>query len=150
MVSYPADVYGHWVPLLVHKAYPEICASRGVVYIDTWPIEYPMLAVYDPIIINQFTKEQSRPKHELVLDGFWILTHGLDIFTAEGQRWKTWRRIFNPGFSVQNLMSFVPQILEEIEVFRGWLKDVANSGRVVELVDQAERLSMDVVGHLAL
>ncbi|OKL56065.1 hypothetical protein UA08_08623 [Talaromyces atroroseus] len=150
MAAYPSDIYGHYLPLLIEKEYPDICKSRGVMYIDSWPLANPMLAVYDPGLMNQFTTENSRPKHELVRDGFYILGQGLDIFVSEGQQWKEWRKIFNPGFSLQNLMSFVPAIVDEIEVFRGWLKDVAESGNVVELEEQTERLTTDVIGLLAL
>lgn len=150
MAGYPKDLYGHYLPLLIQKEYPDICASRGIVYVDTWPLASPMLAVYDPSIINQFTTEDSRPKHELVLDGFHILTQGLDIFTAEGSKWKVWRKVFNPGFAPQNIMSFVPAILEEVQVFRAWLDQVAKEGGIVEMQEPAEKLTIDVISRVVL
>lgn len=52
MAGYPKDLYGHYLPLLIQKEYPSTCASRGIVYIDTWPLASPMLAVFPGLPTN--------------------------------------------------------------------------------------------------
>lgn len=117
MAQYPFDTNGQYVPLLLAKEYPDVC-DCGLVYVDTWPIGPPILAVFHPEMMAQFTQETSMPKHELLLRQFMPFSNGMDLVSSEGQDWKRWRSIFNPGFSAKNLISFVPAILEEAQVFK--------------------------------
>lgn len=63
MAKYPGNLCGHYVPHMFRVAYPEIC-ERGVIYVDTWPVSPPMLTVFHPDMMSQFTVEQSQPKHD--------------------------------------------------------------------------------------
>lgn len=47
-------------------------------------------------------------------------------------------------------MSFVPAILEEVQVFRDWLNQVAKDGNVVEMQEPAEKLTIDVISRVVL
>jgi len=149
MAKYPLDTSGQYVPLLLAKEYPEIC-NCGLVYVDTWPIAPPMLAVFHPDMMSQFTQETSLPKHDMLRKEFMPFTQCKDLLNLEGQEWKAWRSIFNPGFSSKNLLSFVPAMLEEVHVFRAWLKIVAKSGEVVKLEEQAMKVTIDVIGRAVL
>jgi cytochrome P450 len=149
MAKYPLDTNGQVVPLLLAKEYPEIC-SCGLVYVDTWPIAPPMLAVFHPELMAQFTQETSMPKHELMKKEFMPFTQCKDLVNLEGQEWKRWRGIFNPGFSAKNLLSFVPAILEEVQVFKDWLNTVAKSEEVVKLEEQAMKVTIDIIGRAVL
>lgn len=137
------------MPLLLAKEYPEV-AEQAVLYLDVWPFSHPMLAVFHPDIMAQFTQDNSRPKHSQMREEFHILSGCNDLVNQEGQVWKTWRSIFNPGFSVKNLMSLIPAFLEEIQVFRDWLGDVAESGQIVQLEPKAMRATADIIGRAAL
>ncbi|KAK7740261.1 hypothetical protein SLS63_001461 [Diaporthe eres] len=94
--------------------------------------------------------DNSRPKHSQMREEFHILSGCNDLVNQEGQVWKMWRSIFNPGFSVKNLMSLVPAFLEEIQVFRDWLGDVAETGQVVQLEAKAMRATGDIIGRATL
>ncbi|KAL1884101.1 hypothetical protein Daus18300_000212 [Diaporthe australafricana] len=98
----------------------------------------------------QFTQDNSRPKHRQMREEFHILSGCNDLVNQEGQAWKTWRSVFNPGFSAKNLMSLVPAFLEEIQVFRDWLGDVAENGQVVQLEPKAMRATADIIGRATL
>ncbi|KAH8702111.1 cytochrome P450 [Talaromyces proteolyticus] len=149
MSSHPKDIYGNYLPMLLRQEYPDIC-SRGLVYVDVWPLGYPLLAVFDPGLMSQFTQVQSQPKHEHIRRQFEPFTQGQDLLVAEGEQWSKWRRIFNPGFSAKNIVPCIPAILEEIEVFRDWLKEAARSGETVTLEQQSEKLTVDVISRIVL
>jgi cytochrome P450 len=109
-----------------------------------------MLVVFHPEIMNQFTVDYSLPKHDYLWKQFQPLTNCLDLLTLEGPLWKTWRQIFNPGFSAKNLIRFVPDMIEEVGVFRDWLKSATISGNVIKLAPAAERLTIDIAGRVIL
>ncbi len=149
MAQQPRHMNGQLVPLLLARKYPDLFGS-GVAYLDMWPVTAPMLAVFHPDMMAQFTQETSLPKHEMMRREFLPFTQCNDLVNQEGQSWKTWRSIFNPGFSAKNLLFFVPEMVEEIQIFKDWLKAVAASGKVARLEDQATKMTIDIIGRAAL
>ncbi|KAI1331009.1 cytochrome P450 [Xylariaceae sp. FL0255] len=101
----PPDFHGHWMFHIIQQQYPEM-ASEGILYLDIWPINWPIVAVHHPGMITQFTQEHSLPKWWAQgRRAFKEFSGGKDLLHLEGQRWKTIRAIFNPGFSARNLLS---------------------------------------------
>jgi hypothetical protein len=41
-------------------------------------------------------------------------------------------------------------MVEEIDVFRDWLRTAAMSGKTVPVAQKAEKLTVDIIGRLAL
>ncbi|KAI5862561.1 cytochrome P450 [Durotheca rogersii] len=146
----PRDAHGHWMILYLKREYPEI-TNKGIIYMDVWPVGYPMVAVYDPDMMAQFTQEHSLPK-------FWAMgqvefkpfTNGEDLVTLEGPEWKAARSLFNPGFSMKNLLSLVPDMIEETLVFRERLRKAAESGEIVKLEEYTTDVTVDVIGRTVL
>jgi cytochrome P450 len=149
MARYPRDLSGQQMPYLLTKEYPELTAC-GLIYLDTWPISGPMLAVFHPDMMAQFTQETSLPKHKMLRREFGPLTQCHDLLTMEGQEWKMWRSIFNPGFSVRNLTTLLPVFLEEVQVLKDGLVKAAKSGEVVELESYLQKGTIDVICRAAL
>lgn len=147
--QFPADLNAQCTPLLLAELYPEV-AAHGLMYVDTWPFSYPMLAVFHPDMMAQFTQDVSLPKHEHMHKEFVVFSGLNDLVNQSGQEWKTWRSIFNPGFSAKNLMALVPSFLEEIQVFRDWLATVAEAGEVVQLEPKVMRGTTDIIGRATL
>jgi Cytochrome P450 len=149
-MKYPPDTSKLTVPLLLVRENPELFKD-GIMLFDTWPItKEPNLTVFHPDMMAQFTQETSLPKHYMMQAEFYPFSQLNDLVNQEGQVWKTWRSIFNPGFSSKNLLSLVPMMLEEILVFREWLKKVATTEEVIKLEDQARRVTIDVMGRAVL
>jgi cytochrome P450 len=149
MMKQPKDTSGLYTPLLLLREQPELF-DCGVAYLDVWPINSPMLAVFHPDMMAQFTQDISLPKHEMMRYEFMPFTECNDLVNQEGQVWKTWRGVFNPGFSAKNLLTFVPEMVEEILVFKDWMKSAAASGEVKTLENQAAKLTLDVIGRAVL
>jgi cytochrome P450 len=150
MANQPARTSGLYVPLLLARKYPELFEDAGCIYLDMWPIASPMLAVYHPDLMAQYTQVTSLPKHGQMKMEFTPFTGCNDLVTQEGKDWKTWRSVFNPGFSAKNILSFVPEIVEEILIFKDWLTDVAKKGEVRKLDAQAAKITVDVMGRVVL
>lgn len=131
------------------RAYPEMCAE-GIVYLDPWPFGLPMAAVFAPELMSQYTQDKSIPKSHWLLRELKPLTNGRDIVTMEGQEWKFWRSVFNPGFSAKNLTALLPSFLEEIQVFREKMIATAKSRKVIELEGAAQQVTVDVICRAAL
>ncbi|KAI1776767.1 cytochrome P450 [Hypoxylon cercidicola] len=146
----PRDGHGHWMFHHLKLEYPEI-ANKGIIYLDIWPIGYPMIAVYHPEMMAQFTQEHSLPK-------FWAMgqvefgsfTGGEDLIIIDGPEWKSWRGLLNPGFSARNLLSLVPDMIEEVLIFRERFRKAASSGEVVKLEDYTTNVIIDVIGRAVL
>lgn len=149
MSKYPPGAASQYMFPALLELYPEL-ADQGGLYVDVWPIFPPMIVVFDPDMISQFTQDRSLPKHEHLRHQFRPFTQCLDVVSQEGQEWKTWRSIFNPGFSAKNLSALMPHLLEEIDVFRQWMKTTAMSGKTVPLESQAIKLTVDLIGRASL
>lgn len=125
-------------------------ASQGVLYMDLWPFSDPIMAVLHPDMVAQFTQDVSMPKHPVMKTEFMPFSGCKDLLNMSGQEWKMWRSIFNSGFATKNLMALLPSFLEEIEIFRDWLGEVAKTGEVVPLDTQAMALTTDIIGRATL
>lgn len=146
----PRDGNGQWIFHHLQKEFPDI-AGQGIVYLDPWPIGYPIVAVYNPEMMAQFTQETSLPKYWAMGQvEFKPFTNGEDLVNLEGAEWKAARSIFNPGFSIKNLLSLVPDMTDEVLVFRERLRKATVSGEIVRLEDYTTDVTVDVVGRAVL
>lgn len=137
------------MPHILLKKYPQF-SKAGALYLDLWPVSYPLLVVYQPDMMAQFCQNPSQLKHPLLRTEFHSFTKGKDLVTSEGQQWKKWRSTFNPGFSNQNILSLVPAFLEEMVPFKKYLSGLADSGETVPFQEQAMKATCDVIGRAVL
>lgn len=145
----PPDAYGHRFPILIAREYPEV-AAKGACYLDLWPTAPPILAVYHPDMMSQFTQDDNQPKYHRLQTAFKPFTQNDDLVSANGQAWKSARAIFNPGFSQKNLRSLVPAFVEESLVFREKLRRVARTGELIKMDELTGSVTVDIIGRAAL
>ncbi|KAK7932594.1 hypothetical protein PG985_003306 [Apiospora marii] len=145
----PPSLHGQIMPLLLAREYPE-AMEAGVMYMDIWPISPPLLAVFRPDMMAQFTQDQSQPKHPYVVREMTPFTGAMDLASSEGQEWKVGRSMFNPGFSLKNLLSLVPAFVEEALVFRERLGELADKGETAKLERYTTDLTVDIIGRAVL
>ncbi|ROT39031.1 cytochrome P450 [Sodiomyces alkalinus F11] len=149
MANYPPDVTGQFTPFALFRAYPHL-ASAGAFYMDVWPLNAPLLVVFDPAMMAQFSQDTPRPKHDLVKREFRPFSQNLDLVTSEGQTWRTWRAAFNPGFSAQNIMAHIPVFMEEVLVFKAYLGRVAATGETIRMESQLMKATCDIICRAVL
>jgi cytochrome P450 len=100
----PDDAHGHYFCRALRQAYPDLPPNF---YVDLWPLGGQLLLVSDPNVAYQCTVEHSLPKAlalKMIIEPF---TGGKDLVTMEGNEWKTWRAVYNPGFAAGHLMTMV-------------------------------------------
>lgn len=111
----PADAHGHYLANQIRQRYPSLGLTF---YVDLWPFSDPMLMVTDPDVVAQFsTADHLLPKHPGIKTFLYPITGGYDLNCLDGEAWKFWRRLFNPGFSAAHIQTLVPTIVEEVAVF---------------------------------
>lgn len=147
MSKIPGDSHNQYLPSLLRRAYPDLGPNF---YMDTWPFGSPVLFICEPIALHQITQEHSLPKHPDLREFLRPLANGLDIVTMEGQQWKTWRNIFNPGFSLAHLMTLTPLIINETAIFCDILKERAEEAKIFAMKSLTDRWTMDIIGNVVL
>ena len=92
--------------------------------------------------------ESGLPKHSSLTQVIEPLAGKNNMLTTNGQLWKKWRSIFNPGFSVQQVISQVPTIVECGEAFINILDEHALADRVFRLEEETTKITIDVIGRV--
>jgi cytochrome P450 len=66
-----------------------------------------------------------------------------------GDQWKLWRSLLNPGFSASHMLSLIPSVVDAVDVFCQLLKEKVHTG-VFSMDTMAVDLAMDVITRTAL
>ncbi|TVY73120.1 Cytochrome P450 monooxygenase aflN [Lachnellula suecica] len=126
--------------------------KQGFFYLDLWPVGVPFMIVTNPSMAIQATQESSlsiqRPIE--LREWFKSITGGPSLFDMSAEEWKPWRALFNPGFSAKNLITHVPNVVEETLAYRDVLAECAKNGEIVQLDDITLRFTMDLIGRAVL
>lgn len=147
MSTLPGNVNPHYLPGEISRKYPDV---GPVFYLDMWPFTLPLLVASSPLAAYQVTQEHSQPKADGHRTYMRPLTDNNDLVSMEGQPWKHWRNVFNPGFSANHLITLVPQILHEISTFSEILRERAGKGDMFSLEEVTIKMTMDTIGIVAL
>ena len=147
MADLPADMNAQYIPISVRRKYPEV---GTLYYLDNWPFVEPMLVVATPTAARQVTQEHSLPKFPALRHFMKPIAGQSDLTTMEGDLWKKWRGVFNPGFSGAHLISLAPEIVKQGLVFCEILEEHAAADRAFPLKQYTDNFTMDVVGKLVL
>lgn len=145
--QFPSDAHHLYLPVQIRRKYPEV---GPVFYIDLWPFSDPFLVVASPSAAHQLIQEHPQPKADVVRTFMYPLTKNLDLVTMEGQQWKDWRNVYNPGFSAQHLNTLIPRILKEVATFSEVLGEHVKADDMFYLEKAAINLTMDVIGIVTL
>lgn len=143
----PKDAHGHYLADQINRAYPELGPAF---YLDTWPFGPPVLVVISPDMIAQYCQDRYLEKHIGMRRFLEPLTGEFDLVSMEGEMWKRWRRIFNPGFSSSHITTLADSVMEEVKIFRAVLRKHAKEGDLFRLEDHALGVAIDVIGRAAM
>lgn len=135
------------IPLRIQKKYN---IPTSYFYVDVWPFADPLLYIFDPQIAQQVTVDHVTPKHSALRDFLIHLTGPGDMVSTDGPHWKKWRSVFNPGFAASHLMSRASSIVDDSLIFCEKMAEHASKGEVFRLEEDATRLTVDIIGKMAL
>jgi cytochrome P450 len=124
-------------------------ADTEIFLMDFWPVYPPLLMVYSPEAAVQVSTTYNLPKTDMHLQFMQPITGGPNLISMSGNEWKTWRSLFNPGFSVASMMEQVPEIIDSVQVFCDKLRERVDSGLFC-LDDLTTRLTADVIIKVTL
>lgn len=143
----PSDAHPAYLPGLIQRAFPDV---GQIFYLDLWPVTHPILVTSSSSMARQFLQENQLHKSPGLRRWMKPLADNYDLVSLEGQTWKKWRHIFNPGFSASHLLCLVPQILSEVSVLCDILRERAQNGAIFPLEEATLNLTMDVIGQVVL
>lgn len=123
-------------------------ADTETFLMDVSPFYPPLFMVYDPHTAIPISTKYNFPKTDMHLQFMKPITGGPNLLSMSFQTWKTWRSLFNPGFSSIAMMDSVPHIVNSVRVFCDKLEV---SGKGLILLDSlTTRLTMDVIIKVTL
>ncbi len=143
----PKDAHPNYLADMIRRKMPDL---GPIYYLDTWPFGPQILIVASTQGLYQITQEHSLPKYHALKWFLQPITEGLDIVTMEGNLWKTWRGIFNPGFSANHLMGLTQNLVEETDVFCDILQKRLTDQKTFQMKDLTDNLTMDIIGRVVL
>ncbi|KAK6352365.1 hypothetical protein TWF730_009193 [Orbilia blumenaviensis] len=145
----PMDAHPHvQLPFLLEKYGLK---EKGIMYLDLWPMGSPMVVVCDPKMAYQCAQQHSLPKAIKELDPILGPLSGPgNLVASDGNFWKFWRSVFNPGFAAQHLMTLVPGIVKDCEAFCKVMEKAATNGQVVNLEKLTTCLTIDIIGRVVV
>ena len=143
----PKDAHPNYLPDMIRRTAPDL---GPIYYLDTWPLGEQMLIVASPNTLYQISQEHPLRKYHLLKSYLQPITEGLDIVTMEGQLWKKWRGVFNPGFSASHLMTLTSGIVEETGKFCDRLQKLCDTKEVFTTKSLTDYLALDVIGRVVL
>ena len=149
-MRFPTDIHTHVV--INHIADKYDLRKYGLFYVDTYPItSEPILAIISPEVAVQVSQAVVYPKHPILKMDFGMVLGARGLVTQEDQQWRDLRTMFSPGFAPGNLLSMVPMIIEEGEVFSSRLSALSSTGGFVQSMDDlVSTLTVDVMGRALL
>lgn len=116
---------------------------------DFWPVYPPLYVVFGPGPISQICNKYNLPKDAIVTQFMQPVTGGPNMLTLNGDEWKKWRSLFNPGFSSGAMLNNIPHIVDSVLLFREKLIRRIG-GEMFSLDEMTKRLAMEVILKVTL
>ncbi|KAL3458191.1 cytochrome P450 [Aspergillus heterothallicus] len=142
--SMPRNATLHSVLLALSRNFPS-----GLFYINMWPFQGTWLIIASPSAAAQM-QALNLPKPDIVQKPLDTITGGPSLNSMNGEVWKRWRALFNPGFNPAYIIGLAPGVVEQVEAFCGKLRERASDGNVFQLEDLTMKLTVDTICMVAL
>ena len=143
----PKDAHPGYLPDMIRRHLPGL---GSLYYLDLWPVGPQMLIVSSIQGLYQITQEHSLPKYPALKYFLYPIADGLDLVTMEGDLWKFWRGVFNPGFSAKHLTTLTSNILDETEKMCAVLQKLSREHKRFPMKELTDNLTMDIIGRIVM
>ncbi|KAI0536510.1 putative cytochrome P450 [Xylaria digitata] len=124
-------------------------ANTEVFVMDFWPIYPALFTLFGPETITQVCNKYNLPKPSVASRSMKPVVGGLSLVSMNGDEWKYWRSLFNPGFSTGTMLNNVPHIVDSAVVFRNKLIENVDKG-IVLLDELTTKLTMEIILKVTL
>ncbi|KAL2877004.1 hypothetical protein SGCOL_007621, partial [Colletotrichum sp. CLE4] len=146
---YPQAIVDNWETL-----FPGRTSCPSAIYAHMWPMGPPLVFTVHTEAASHFMFDNSVPRSDWTKKALAPITEARDLACLVGEPWKTWRARFNPSFSNKNVLSLVPGMLEDVQIFADIVRNKAGAdgswGGVFPLVETTTNLTMDIIGRAVL
>ncbi len=125
--------------------------SKDLIYIDTFPLANDnVLIAATPEAVAEIT-ERNFVRHPFMTNFYGRIVGIKSMTLAEGQQWKDMRKTFNPGFSLTNIMTLMPEIVKQGEILTEKLSEIAKNGGFAGSLDELARgVTLDIIFRVVL
>lgn len=145
--AFPSDAHGAYLPAELSQRFPD---SDSIFYLDLWPFTSPLMIISSPSTCIQAAQQHDLPKAKVLEDMLMPITGGRSLLTMNGEEWKHWRNMFNPGFSTAYLQDNISNIIEEVSIFCETLRHHARKADLLQMEKITICLTMDIGGKVIL
>ncbi|CAJ2502559.1 Uu.00g099530.m01.CDS01 [Anthostomella pinea] len=122
-----------------------------IFYLDLRPFGPLTMYVADPVAASKYvTTTTSLPKAPAAKDFLDKFLGKNNMVSLEGAQWKNLRSIFNPGFSLTNIMTLSDVIVDASLTFCDIIRSKVASGELFELEDLCTGLTIEIIGKVVL
>ncbi|KAK7932039.1 cytochrome P450 [Apiospora marii] len=136
----------------VQFAMRDLCqeyADTELFLMDFWPVYPALFTVFGPEPVNQICNKYNLPKTDVAIRFMHPITGGPNLQGMNGDEWKYWRSLFNPGFSTGAMLNSVPYVVDSVLVFRQKL--IEKIGKGMFPLDQfTSKLTEEIILKLTL
>jgi len=125
----------------------------GIVYLDMWPFSEAPLLICTSVTAAIETAQKTAigvKKPARLEQWFHPISGGPNLFTMHEGEWRTWRNIFNPGFSQSHIFKLVPDVVQEVKAYRDLLHSFAEKKEMFLLDDETLWFTLDMIGQTVL
>lgn len=155
---YPQDAQPHYAQIHIiqrwREYFPDASECPPIVYLDMWPVQGPVAVVIDPAMCQELVVDKNPPRDSMTRDLARPVMGDRSLISLDGPNHRLWRSRLNPGFSLRNLQSHMPSIIDEVEIFVRNLKATTREdgswGHVFPLLQRSIDLTFDVIGRVIL
>jgi cytochrome P450 len=136
----------------VNLVFPQIAADFAdteMFLLDLWPVAESVLVVFNAEAAVEITQKMNFPKHPFTRVITGPITGGDSMLSLNGSQWKTWRALFNPGFSGAAIGEQTAHIVDLVQVFCEQLEN-ASKKKLCFLDVLTSRLTFDVIMKVTL
>ena len=145
--AFPSNAHGAYLTAKLSKGFPD---SDSIFYLDLWPFTSPLMVISSPSACMQVAQQHDLPKPQTLEDMLAPVTGGRSLLTMNGEEWKHWRNMFNPGFRTANLQEHISDILQEVSVLCETLRYHARKEDLLQMEKLTTCLTMDIGGRVML
>jgi cytochrome P450 len=120
-----------------------------VFLMDFWPVYPPLFTVFGPESVSQVCQKYNLPKTAIARKFMKPVAGGDNLVAMNGDEWKYWRSLFNPGFSTGAMLNNVPHIVDSVLVFREKLVEMVGKG-IFSLDEFTTKLTQEIILKVTL
>ncbi|KAF2649458.1 cytochrome P450 [Lophiostoma macrostomum CBS 122681] len=117
--------------------------------LDLWPVAEPTLVVFNADAASHVCQELNLPKSGKNETMIRPITGGPTLLSVNGNAWKTWRSLLNPGFSTNTMTQRLPQMVDSVSRYCSSLREHAGKD-IIQLDEHTTRLTFEIITKMVL